>query len=66
MRSATSLPGPAPHRRSLKHSGAGSATAVVPGLAVMDESGGTAIITTAYVNQSNGVIHVVDAVLLPQ
>lgn len=37
-----------------------------PGLAVTDESGGTAIITTADVNQSNGVIHVINAVLLPK
>jgi uncharacterized surface protein with fasciclin (FAS1) repeats len=36
------------------------------GLALMDESGGTSIITTADVNQSNGVIHVVNRVLVPQ
>ncbi|VVT32084.1 fasciclin domain-containing protein [Rhizobium sp. EC-SD404] len=35
------------------------------GLAVRDENGGMAIITTADVDQSNGVIHVIDAVLLP-
>ena len=33
---------------------------------VMDESGGTAIVTIADVYQSNGVIHVVDKVLLPK
>jgi len=33
---------------------------------VMDESGGTATVTTADVYQSNGVIHVVDKVLLPK
>ena len=33
---------------------------------VMDESGGTATVTIADVNQSNGVIHVVDKVLLPK
>lgn len=32
----------------------------------MDESGGTATVTIADVNQSNGVIHVVDRVLLPK
>ena len=33
---------------------------------VMDESGGTATVTIADVLQSNGVIHVVDKVLLPK
>ena len=33
---------------------------------VMDESGGTATVTIADVIQSNGVIHVVDHVLLPK
>jgi uncharacterized surface protein with fasciclin (FAS1) repeats len=33
---------------------------------IMDESGGTANVTIADVNQSNGVIHVVDKVLLPK
>jgi len=31
-----------------------------------DEKGGMSKITIADVNQSNGVIHVVDSVLLPQ
>ena len=31
-----------------------------------DESGGVANVTIADVNQSNGVIHVVDKVLLPK
>ncbi len=35
-------------------------------LMVMDESGGMAIVSIADVNQSNGVIHVVDSVLLPK
>ena len=35
-------------------------------LFVMDESGGVARISTSDVNQSNGVIHVVDKVLLPK
>lgn len=33
---------------------------------ITDESGGTAKVTIADVNQSNGVIHVVDKVLLPK
>ncbi len=33
---------------------------------VMDESGNTAEVTIADVNQSNGVIHVIDTVLLPK
>ena len=36
------------------------------GVAILDENGGKSVITTADVNQSNGVIHVVNAVLLPQ
>ena len=36
------------------------------GITVMDESGGTAHVTIADVMQSNGVIHVVDKVLLPK
>lgn len=36
------------------------------GVSVMDESGGTAHVTIADVNQSNGVIHVMDKVLLPK
>ena len=35
-------------------------------LVVFDESGGVATVTTADVMQSNGVVHVVDKVLLPQ
>lgn len=43
-------------------------TAVVKGksLYIFDEAGGAARVTIADVNQSNGVIHVVDDVLLPQ
>ncbi len=33
---------------------------------VTDANGGTAKVTIADVNQSNGVIHVVDKVLLPK
>ncbi|MGB5071557.1 MAG: fasciclin domain-containing protein, partial [Flavobacteriales bacterium] len=35
-------------------------------LEVWDENGGHATVTTADVYQSNGVIHVVDSVLLPK
>lgn len=35
-------------------------------LVVFDESGGAATVVTADVMQSNGVVHVVDSVLLPQ
>jgi len=35
-------------------------------LALMDESGGTAYVTIPDVKQSNGVIHVIDHVLLPK
>ena len=33
---------------------------------IMDESGQTATVTQADVKQSNGVIHVIDTVLLPK
>jgi uncharacterized surface protein with fasciclin (FAS1) repeats len=36
------------------------------GITLTDEKGGTANVTTANVYQSNGVIHVVDTVLLPR
>lgn len=36
------------------------------GISLTDERGGTSNVTTANVYQSNGVIHVVDTVLLPQ
>ena len=32
---------------------------------IVDAKGGTSIVTIANVNQSNGVIHVVDTVLMP-
>jgi uncharacterized surface protein with fasciclin (FAS1) repeats len=52
----------------LKTVSGGTLTAMVSGGAVMvtDESGGTAKVTIADVMQSNGVIHVVDKVLLPK
>jgi uncharacterized surface protein with fasciclin (FAS1) repeats len=53
---------------SLKTVAGGTLTAKASGGKVMitDESGGTATVTTADVIQSNGVIHVVDKVLLPK
>ena len=52
----------------LKTVSGGTLTATSNGSAVMvmDESGGTANVTIADVSQSNGVIHVVDKVLLPK
>ena len=52
----------------LKTVSGGTLTATSNGSAVMvmDESGGTAKVTIADVTQSNGVIHVVDKVLLPK
>ena len=48
-----------------------TATAAGAGVTVLDESGGTANVTSANVTsadvtQSNGVIHVLDKVLLPK
>ncbi|MEP6874536.1 MAG: fasciclin domain-containing protein [Burkholderiales bacterium] len=43
-----------------------TAMATATGVSVIDESGGTANVTIADVIQSNGVIHVVDKVLLPK
>ena len=52
----------------LKTVSGGTLTAMSSGgkVMVMDESGGSATVTTADVLQSNGVIHVVDHVLLPK
>jgi uncharacterized surface protein with fasciclin (FAS1) repeats len=52
----------------LKTVSGGTLTATAKGGMVMvaDESGGTATVTIADVMQSNGVIHVVDKVLLPK
>ncbi len=46
----------------------GSITVSMEGkkLAIKDENGGTAYVTIKDVNQSNGVIHVIDHVLLPK
>jgi uncharacterized surface protein with fasciclin (FAS1) repeats len=55
-------------KATLKTVSGGTLTATTAGGAVMvmDESGGTARVTIADVTQSNGVIHVVDKVLLPK
>ena len=55
-------------KATLKTVSGGTLTATSNGSAVMvmDESGGTAMVAIADVTQSNGVIHVVDKVLLPK
>lgn len=52
---------------TLKTVSGGTLTAMMQGknLVLQDEKGGTATVTIANVFQSNGVIHVVDSVLLP-
>ena len=52
----------------LKTAAGGTLTATASGstVSVTDESGGISKVTIADVNQSNGVIHVVDKVLLPK
>jgi uncharacterized surface protein with fasciclin (FAS1) repeats len=52
---------------SLKTVAGGTLTIIMKGkkIAVKDEKGGVAYITIKDVNQSNGVIHVIDHVLLP-
>jgi uncharacterized surface protein with fasciclin (FAS1) repeats len=54
-------------KATLKTAAGGTLTATVSGktVSVTDESGGISKVTIADVNQSNGVIHVVDKVLLP-
>ena len=55
-------------RATLKTVSGGMLTATMHGNGVMltDEKGGTAMVTTANVYQSNGVIHVIDTVLMPR
>ncbi len=55
-------------KASLKTVSGGTLTASLKGKSVIltDEKGGTSKVTIADVNQSNGVIHVVDTVLLPK
>ncbi|MDX1462497.1 MAG: fasciclin domain-containing protein [Marinirhabdus sp.] len=54
-------------KAKLKTVSGGTLVASMKGDAVIvtDENGGSAMVTIADVNQSNGVIHVVDTVLLP-
>ena len=51
----------------LKTASGGTLTAMMRGsdVVIMDAKGGSAVVTTSDVYQSNGVIHVVDKVLLP-
>ncbi|MFB0909425.1 MAG: fasciclin domain-containing protein, partial [Flavobacterium sp.] len=55
-------------KATLKTVSGGTLTAWMKGkkLYITDENGTMSQITTADVNQSNGVIHVVDAVVLPK
>jgi uncharacterized surface protein with fasciclin (FAS1) repeats len=55
-------------KTSLKTAAGGMLTATMEGpeLIVTDEKGGRSKVTIADVRQSNGVIHVVDAVLMPK
>ena len=55
-------------KATLKTVAGGNLTAMTSGgkVMVMDEKGGSATVTIADVYQSNGVIHVVDKVLLPK
>ena len=55
-------------RAMLKTASGGTLVASISGSDVMitDENGGSAKVTIADVNQSNGVIHVVNKVLLPK
>jgi uncharacterized surface protein with fasciclin (FAS1) repeats len=54
-------------KAALKTVSGGTLTASITGGKVIltDEKGGTATVTIADLNQSNGVIHVIDSVLLP-
>lgn len=54
-------------RASLRTASGGTLSASMRGndVVVMDEKGGTAVVTVSDVYQSNGVIHVVDTVLMP-
>ena len=54
-------------KATLKTVSGGTLTAMKSGngISVTDEKGGTAMVTIADVKQSNGVIHVIDKVLLP-
>lgn len=55
-------------KSTYKRVNGGTLTATMKGknLVLMDENGGPAKVTIADVNQSNGVIHVIDSVVLPK
>ena len=55
-------------KATLKTVSGGTLTAWMKGknLYITDENGGKSKVTIADVNQSNGVIHVIDAVVLPK
>ncbi|MDP2687970.1 MAG: fasciclin domain-containing protein [Aequorivita sp.] len=55
-------------KASYKTVSGGTLTAMMKGkkVVIMDENGGMATVTIADVNQSNGVIHVIDSVVLPR
>ncbi|MFD2569923.1 fasciclin domain-containing protein [Spirosoma soli] len=55
-------------KATLKTVAGGELTATLKGknVVITDAKGGTATVTIPDVNQSNGVIHVIDSVLLPQ
>ncbi|HET8803083.1 MAG TPA: fasciclin domain-containing protein [Aequorivita sp.] len=55
-------------KASYKTVSGGTLTAMMKGkkVMIMDENGGMATVTIADVNQSNGVIHVIDSVVLPK
>lgn len=55
-------------KAAIKTVSGGTITAWMKGghVYISDENGGKAMVTIADVNQSNGVIHVIDAVLLPK
>jgi uncharacterized surface protein with fasciclin (FAS1) repeats len=55
-------------KATLKTAAGGSLTVMDAGggkLSITDAKGGKSMVTIADVNQSNGVIHVVDSVLMP-
>lgn len=55
-------------KATLKTAAGGTLTAMQKGkkIEIMDEKGGVSTVTIPDVNQSNGVIHVVDTVLMPK
>ncbi|WP_075217542.1 fasciclin domain-containing protein [Mongoliimonas terrestris] len=55
-------------KAELKTVAGGTLTAMMKdgGVAIMDEAGNTAMVTQANVTQKNGVVHVIDTVLMPK